>query len=102
MKAKDYFEKYFAGRSLDDLQEDDRFVRITIDFMNELTAETLALCESRGSRSNAVFDGAMNESNKKFNAVCNLCEKKFGTPILRRNGFRNYWEGRMKEEGIIK
>ena len=96
MKAKEYFEKYFADLESPDVD----FVDITVKFISELSNETISICDARHSRSDSTVDGALKEQNQKFNSVANMIEKKYGRPYLKRNGFIEYWEKRFTAEGL--
>lgn len=98
MKAKEYFEKYFSP--IPDLTDPALVNKACVDLMVEMSGEIIKLCEGRHSSSNSAVEGAIKEMNQRFNAVRDMCEKKYGEPILKRNGLKNYWEKQFREEGI--
>lgn len=96
MKAKEYFEKYFADlESTDENPNNEIFAERALTFFKEMSNEVIDICDARGSRSDSACEGALKEQNQKFNAVANMVEKKFGHPFLKRNSFLDYWKKKL-------
>ena len=103
MKAKEYFEKYFSTHIDENgaIIRPENLVQTISAFTSEMVDETIELCRSRHSGSVLCFEGALREMNQKFNAVADICEKKFGTPILKRNGFLAHTRKTLITAGIF-
>lgn len=97
MKGKEYFEKYFGDVPKESL--DTELPKLVVLLINEMSNEVIALCDARHSRSNSTVDGALKEMNQRYNVVVDMCEKKYGCPVLARSGFLKYWQGQFNKEG---
>lgn len=96
MKAKEYYEKYFS----DDLTKigQEEYEKRVLAFFKDLTNEALKLCETRKTNTNEGLMSALKEMDGRWNSVSNMIEKKYGIPLLKRNGVTYYWNKRFEEE----
>ena len=98
MKAKEYFEKYFADiEASDENPNNEVFLRRAGKLVQDLTNEALELCDARHSHSNSTVDGVLKEQNQKFNSIANMIEKKYGHAYLKRNGLILYWQDQLNK-----
>ena len=95
MKATEYFNKYFTD--LDTIPAEEVKERIWT-FMKDLSEETVDICEKRHSFTGSCLEGALKDQNNKFNSVGNMIEKKYGRPLLKRNGFISFWNKLLEQE----
>lgn len=95
MKAKEYFEKYFADAKIENLES------VLKSFISEMVTETIEMSKTRHSLSNKCIEGSVREMNQKYNSIADMCEKKFGEPVLTRNGFMSYCRSRFAAAGIV-
>ena len=70
-------------------------------FRSEMIDETVKMSKARHSTSVGCFDGIIREMNQKYNSVADMCEKKFGTPVLKRNGLSAFCHDRFVAAGLI-
>lgn len=87
MKAKEYFEKYDES-VWEDFQKneprgDGPIAKMFIEFM----VETKDICEKRKVKTNKGLYSAIDEQNKKWNALANLFVKKYGQSPIKYDGF---------------
>lgn len=94
MKAKEYFEQY------EDLIMADQISRtfvgtksLILEFMNEFTD----LCQARHIKSYSAMYSIVNELSQKWDAICSLFEKKYGSSPLNRGAFKEFYKA--LEEG---
>lgn len=88
MKAKEYFEKFgedvWKEAQEPEFRNDGSFAKIYIAFFSEMKQ----LMETRNVKLDRAIPRLIDEQNQKWNAVCNLFEKKYGVSPLQRDGFR--------------
>ena len=96
MKAKEYFEKYFADvESTDENPNNDLVVERGVALFKEMSAEVINILDTRHATRDSALEGALKEQNQKFNSVANMVEKKYGHPFLIRNSFLGYWKEKL-------
>lgn len=94
MKAKDYFEKYETRM----MKNDDDGLKAIGELMYELVIEAKTLINTRHVNTNSGSVAVLKELNNKWNALCNLFEKKYGVSPIIRDGYKKYW---LKEMPIL-
>ena len=94
MRAKEYFEKY-EQPMLKDSEED--ILTAISDLMREMMRETNDILTKRGIKKPKAAVAVIKEQNDKWNSICNMFEKKYGSAPLLRDGFKNYWLKEMPE-----
>lgn len=90
MKAKEYFEKY------KDLSPEDLHAKVG-DIFREMCDDTTKLIKMRNVRNNSGTASIIREMNDKWNALARMFQEKHGAPIMRENGFLNYWKYEIPE-----
>ena len=94
MKAKEYFAKY--ENSL--LSSDDKTINSAcLELVTELMSEYKVIEKQRNIQTESAFFAALRELDNKYIAIGTLFEKKYGVPILKRNGFRNIIEQKFPQ-----
>ena len=95
MKAKEYVDKYYER-----LTSKDESISVVASkelFKDFIIDEPNALIQAR----NVKFDRGMipifKELNQKWFALCKQMEQKFGSPVLKRDAFRDFWIERIPE-----
>ena len=95
MKAKEYVDKYYER-----LTSKDESISVAASkelFKEFIIDEPNALIQAR----NVKFDRGMipifKELNQKWFALCKQMEHKFGSPILKKDAFRDFWIERIPE-----
>lgn len=89
MKAIDYYEKY-STLLLDPATTDTACTSLAMDFL----AETQQIAETRGVKTVKALDGITNEMNAKWNKLADMLP----VPVLKRNGWREFFNHSVKEE----
>lgn len=95
MKAKEYFEKYFTD--LDSISAEEIYNRLRA-FLKAMNEESRDIANMRHVKLDSGVLGVLREQSNKWNAVGRLIEKKYGAPLLKQDGFINYWNCRLNRE----
>lgn len=93
MKAKEYFDLY--DRAI--CEEVGRDCVEVNKLLLALSGEAKDICDKRHSSNDLVTYAILRELNQKWNAICNLFERKYQVEILRRNGFKEFWVLRIPD-----
>lgn len=88
MKAKEYFAKYKDRIASKDDKES---LQGVCDMVYEFCMESKALVAKRKVKTDCGCVAVLRELNDKYNAVCRMFEQEYGGPIIRENGFMDYW-----------
>lgn len=88
MKAKDYYDRY-VSLLVDPATVDTAVAALVKDF----TAETKQIAESRGVKTMKSIRSITEEMNSKWNKLAEMLP----VDILRRNGWRNYFNRIMED-----
>lgn len=86
MKASEYFEKY-DQRVMDDAKTDE--VDAAGELLTEFVLETKTLLKKRNVSNNRAMLSCLKEINLKWNAMCNLFQKKYGQSPLLCDGYKS-------------
>ncbi len=101
MKAKEYFEKYgsylVSGENAD---KNDR-TNAAVALLCDLCGEVQSIGEQRKIKRIEAVISIVKETNDKWNAVGNLCEKHYGVNPLAENGFKAFILNRMPELRMV-
>ncbi len=101
MKAKEYFEKYGARLvSGENADEDDR-TNAAVDLLRDLCGEVQSIGEQRKIKRIEAAISVVKETNDKWNAVGNLCEKHYGVDPLAEDGFKEFILNQMPELRMV-
>lgn len=94
MKAKEYYAKYKDRIASKDDKES---LQGMCDMIFEFCLESKELIEKRKVRSDCGGVAVLRELNDKYNAVCRMFERDYGTPIIKRDGFMVYCRKQIPE-----
>lgn len=95
MKAIEYFEKF--GERIFQEAIDGKESKGISDLMIAFMAETKELMKKRHIQIDRGMVALIREQNQKWNALCNLFEKKKGVSPLRRNGLLLFLQNEIPE-----
>lgn len=95
MKAIDYYNQFgdavmreAISCAVDNAGTASELSKLVIAFIDE----TKSIIAQRGVKSPSAMFAVIKEQNDKWNALCNLYVKFYGTSPLNRDGFRKYME----------
>ena len=101
MKAKEYFER-LSDISLSELQQDamkgleefskGRFSMIMTAIMIDLFKDIQPIAIARKATSNSALEAVIREQRDKWEAVCRMVEKKYGTQLFSRQTFNHAFQ----------
>lgn len=94
MKAVQYFEKY-REQIID--TDEKKAVEAIGQLVYDLSMEAKEMIRSRHVKTNSGAVAVILELNQKYNAVCRLFQKNYGTSPLLQNGFLTYWAKQIPE-----
>lgn len=94
MRAVEYFNKYETRL----IKNDDDGLKAIGELMYELIIEAKTLSDARNVKTTGGSVAVLKELNNKWNAICNLFEKKYGVSPIIRDGYKKYW---LKEMPIL-
>ena len=94
MKATEYLEKYEFGLTS---SKPEAYSESACDLMKEMILEMQDLMNKRHINTNEGIIALLKEFNRKWNALCDLFEKKYGISPLLKDGYKNYWIAEMPE-----
>ncbi len=86
MKAKEYFDKYFAN-----VKSEKEIIENAKSMYRDFFTEFDEIKEKRKYKSLDGFVGIIRELNDKWNSIATKVEAKFSTQILKRNAIWNNW-----------
>ena len=86
MKASDYFEKYKERITTQDGVS---------DLFIEMSKEVGEIAKERKALTDSASRAIVQEINQKWNALCRMFEKEYGRPVLKRNGFLDFWKSKI-------
>lgn len=95
MKAIEYFEKF--GERIFQEAIDDKEGKGISDLMIAFMTETKELMKKRHIQIDRGMVPIIREQNQKWNALCNLFEKKKGASPIRYNGFLLFLQNEIPE-----
>ena len=88
MKAKDYFQKYDDGIIAEakdpKIRTDGAIAKMFMEFFEEVNT----IIEQRHIKFDRGIIPAVDEQNKKWNAVVNMFIKKYGVTPIEKDGFK--------------
>lgn len=87
MKAVDYFKKF-----KNEVLTDDGLKKLLLEMSEEVTT----IAYNRKAVCDDAIEAIISEMNQRWNALCRLFEKEYKQPILKRNGFLEFWKTRLK------
>lgn len=93
MKAVDYFNKYESRM----IKNDDDGLKAIGELLYEMVMEAKTLIDARNVKTTSGSVAVLKELNNKWNAICNLFEKKYGVSPIIRDGYQKYWLKEMPE-----
>ena len=96
MKAKEYFEKYGA-RLVSSANTD----KTAVALLRDLCGEVQSIGEQRKIKRIEAVISIVKETNDKWNAVGNLCEKHYGVNPLAEDGFKTFILNSMPELRMV-
>jgi hypothetical protein len=94
MKAKQYFEKY--GELIMDNHKNGSIHYIK-KLLADMSVEARTLCEKRNAQCDSAAVATFKEMNQRWNTLCSMFEKRYGSSPIKRNGFMEYWKKAMPE-----
>ena len=95
MKAIELYEKY--KDQLDPKSSLATRQEAVKNILLDLSTEVSKICEERKVQRISAVIAVIREQNQKWNALCNILLKLYGTELLIRNGFKNFWLNQMPE-----
>lgn len=95
MTAKEYFKKY--EQRIMSTTDDADYTKAASEIMLDMIKESKEILDLRHIKTDAGLISVIKELNQKWNAICNLFEKKHGVSPLIRNGYKKYWISQMPE-----
>ena len=87
-KAKEYFEKY--KKNICDKE-------ILIELLKEMNKEVGDIAKVRHATSDDAIRAIVKEINLKWNALGKMLEKEYRQPVLKEDGFLNYWKAKIPQ-----
>ena len=95
MKAKEYVDKYYENLTSKDKN-------ISLAASKELVKDFIidepnALIQARKVKFDRGAIPIFKELNQKWFALCKQMEQKFGSPVLNKNAFRDFWVEQIPE-----
>lgn len=84
MKAKDYFNKYKNGLVSEDK---DAYVAAFKEMYKEMLKECVDTIHARQIERNDAAVAVFKEMNERYNALCRLLAKEWGSSPIKENGF---------------
>lgn len=94
MKAKEYYAKYKDRiASVDDKES----LQGVCDMLYELCMESKEMIAKRKVRTDCGGVAVLRELNDKYNAVCRMFERDYGAPVIKKDGFMDYWRKQIPE-----
>lgn len=80
MKAKEYFEKYFENvKSFEEISKNAKAM------FQDMLKEFDEIKKTRNPKTSDGLVGIVRELNDKWNSIAAKVEKKFSTPVIKRN-----------------
>ena len=84
MKAKDYFNRYKNGLAS---ENKDAYVLTFREMYQEMFKECVDTMHTRQIKQNDAVVSVFKEMNERYNALCRLLAKEYGTSPIKENGF---------------
>ena len=69
----------------------------TAALLIELSDEVKQLSKQRHIQKGEALISILKEINTKWNSICSMFEKKYGSSPLKWNGFKEFWKHEMPE-----
>lgn len=100
MKAREYFANYYDAiiKEVSGGTENKALSRLLIAMLDE----TIDICEDRHIRLMTGMQNVIREQNNKWNTIANMFERRYGSPVLKKDGFSAWIGKRLSEKLGIK
>lgn len=90
MKAVEYYEKY--GKAIhDERSGEEKSSEATMRLIIAMSQEVKDLRDRRHIKKISGMASAIKDVNSRWNAMCKLFEKEYGSSPLIRDGFKEFW-----------
>lgn len=90
MKANEYVNLYYEKI----INGDSNAVQTMV---LSLSDEVIDICNRRNVKRLDAQVGAIREVNDKYNAIVRIVNSRYGSPIMKQDGFINFWCRRIPE-----
>lgn len=102
MKAREYFVKYYDVIVNEAIESEGKGTAELTKLLVDMLQETIDICEKRHVKLYASMENVIKEQNRKWNAIADMFANRYGSPVLKYDGFAAWIGKRLSEKLGIK